>query len=149
MQQIVYMSQANRVFSTEELLEMARSFRDFNQRHDISGLMFLYHGCFVQVLEGPEAEVRALYERLASDPRHKHLLTLVDRAVPEREFPDWAMALAEVTEADLAARPEVRQLFAWETGETAPAPGVAAGFLHGLRDQLQRRDTESGRRTGR
>jgi hypothetical protein len=44
------------------------------------------------VLEGPEAEVRRTYARIAADPRHFAIVQLSSREVKERQFGAWAMA---------------------------------------------------------
>ena len=53
----------------------------------------LYDEWFAQVLEGTETEVRGLYEKIASDPRHDSLELREAEPVGARAFGRWAMAL--------------------------------------------------------
>ncbi|HEX4693869.1 BLUF domain-containing protein [Sphingomonas sp.] len=57
----------------------------------ITGLLYTEQDHFLQAIEGPEESMRDLVDRLASDGRHRDMRILVDRAVDEREFGDWAM----------------------------------------------------------
>lgn len=51
----------------------------------------------MQLLEGPETAVRALYATIRQDPRHEQVRTLSEGAGPTRWFADWRMALALVS----------------------------------------------------
>ncbi|MEF8833508.1 MAG: BLUF domain-containing protein [Halofilum sp. (in: g-proteobacteria)] len=62
-----------------------------NPKREIGGVLHYGHGYFLQVLEGPENEVKALYEKIGRDPRHQDVRTLDERRVEERRFPDWSM----------------------------------------------------------
>jgi hypothetical protein len=62
-----------------------------NPEVNVTGAMLFNEDWFVQLLEGEEADVRSTYERIARDPRHEEVELLVDRTVPERQFPDWSM----------------------------------------------------------
>ena len=60
-----------------------------NPKREIGGVLHYGHGYFLQVLEGPEEEVDALYQKISSDSRHQDVRTLDERQVEERRFPDW------------------------------------------------------------
>ncbi len=62
-----------------------------NPKREIGGVLHYGHGYFLQVLEGPEKDVQALYEKISRDPRHQDVRTLDDRRVEGRRFPDWSM----------------------------------------------------------
>ena len=62
-----------------------------NPKREIGGVLHYGHGYFLQVLEGPEEEVDALYQKISSDSRHQDVRTLDERQVEERRFPDWSM----------------------------------------------------------
>ncbi|MEM1045972.1 MAG: BLUF domain-containing protein [Pseudomonadota bacterium] len=66
-----------------------------NARLDISGGLVFRNAQFLQVLEGPPAAVRAVYERIAEDRRHRAMVRLSsDRAV-NRLFTGTWMGLAD------------------------------------------------------
>lgn len=63
-----------------------------NPAKGITGAL-LYNGSyFCQVLEGPEAAVRHIFDHISRDNRHDDIHTLFFEEVPERQFPNWAMA---------------------------------------------------------
>lgn len=62
-----------------------------NPKREIGGVLHYGHGYFLQVLEGPEKDVDALYQKISKDPRHQDVRTLDERRVDERRFPDWSM----------------------------------------------------------
>lgn len=64
-----------------------------NPRHDLVGALYFGDGCFFQCLEGPAAEVEALFQRLHDDPRHHDLRVLARDAVRRPSFSGWSMKL--------------------------------------------------------
>jgi Sensors of blue-light using FAD len=81
---------------TADMLKLLLDARSYNIHSDITGLLLHHEGCFMQVLEGPREQVRALYDRIVVDPRHRDVVLEWDAAVDERLFPDWQMGFAEV-----------------------------------------------------
>ncbi len=81
--------QDRRKQSLGSLFSQARS---NNKERDICGALLLSGDWFVQVLEGDEAVVRRLYERIEKDVRHEHVELLETAAIDERVFRRWAMA---------------------------------------------------------
>jgi hypothetical protein len=99
-------------FPTQVLLhELLEQSRAYNEAHDLTGVLLYSAGQFVQVLEGGEAEVRAVYARIQRDPRHTDVLTLSQGPGPKRRFADWRMAFTTVapTELDAALGAVARQ----------------------------------------
>ena len=88
---IVYVSSGRGVATQQTLDAILTTARRENAACNVSGLLLYHDGSFFQVLEGPEAAVRSIYERIALDRRHMGLVTLESRAVTERSFPDWSM----------------------------------------------------------
>ena len=54
---------------------------------------FLAHNgrVFMQVLEGPEEEVRRTYTNICEDPRHTGVTQIMGETVQQRAFEDWSM----------------------------------------------------------
>ena len=85
------------------LAEILRTARTNNRQLGITGALVLYEhkNWFAQALEGPEAEVTNLFDRIKKDPRHKDVEIREAESVPARLFSKWAMALvAEHGEPD-------------------------------------------------
>ena len=76
----------------KELGTLFTAARSNNKAQGITGALLLSGDWFVQVLEGGEVAVRALFSSIERDPRHAEVTLLEGRAVPERVFARWAMA---------------------------------------------------------
>ena len=63
-----------------------------NKRAGLTGALLLDDDWFVQTLEGDEAVVRRLFERIEADPRNDGVEVLEAGHVPARVFARWAMA---------------------------------------------------------
>lgn len=61
----------------------------FSRATQISGLLVVNGQHFVQVLEGEEEAVFALFERLATDPSHDGLLVIGNEEIAARAFMGW------------------------------------------------------------
>lgn len=73
-----------------------------NKRKQITGALLLSDDWFVQVLEGDEAAVRALFTHIEKDPRHDDVSLLETGTVDERVFARWAMVqVSEDGEPDI------------------------------------------------
>lgn len=96
MHHIIYMSQAPETLSMAALVVILMQARANNERAHITGALVYGEGQFMQVIEGQEAAVTALYERIARDPRHQSVFKLADKAVTGRRFSEWSMAFSEV-----------------------------------------------------
>lgn len=94
--QILYRSRATQPFSEIQLQELLAWSRAHNTSLLITGLLLYSDGRFVQVLEGPEAAVLALYARIQNDPRHSQVVTVRQGLCAERRFADWTMGMGRV-----------------------------------------------------
>lgn len=65
--------------------------RRCNARDGVTGLLICRADLYLQLLEGPEAQVDAAYRRIAKDDRHTDLTLLSRRTTSHRLFPRWAM----------------------------------------------------------
>jgi hypothetical protein len=68
-----------------------------NRQVDVTGLLLSHAGWFMQVLEGPAADVRETYGRVSKDRRHT-AIRLIDVGPAEtRLFRDWNMCERRLT----------------------------------------------------
>ncbi len=93
---LLYRSVEAYEMDTADMLKLLLDARSHNLRSGITGLLLHHDGCFMQMLEGPREQVRALYDRIAVDPRHRDVVLECDAPLDERLFPDWQMGFAEV-----------------------------------------------------
>jgi len=70
-----------------------------NRERGITGFL-LYNGRnFLQLIEGVEGDLRALFDRLVTDGRHFGMVTLENREIESRAFPEWDMRLLGLAES--------------------------------------------------
>ena len=85
---IVYISSARQLFSDQALHELLDLSRRNNATRDITGLLLYWDGNFLQYVEGPEAAVDALLDRIRIDPSHDGVIVLDRATIAKRAFPD-------------------------------------------------------------
>jgi hypothetical protein len=86
--------------SDDELLQLLDKSRKNNEKLGITGMLLYKDGDFMQALEGDEAQVHSLSTRIAKDPRHSRVITLLAAPCTKREFPDWSMGFRNLNEVD-------------------------------------------------
>ncbi|MBA3686215.1 MAG: BLUF domain-containing protein [Planctomycetes bacterium] len=92
MKRLAYVSRATSVLAPGELQTIATAAQANNRRLDITGVLTYDDGVFFQELEGPEAAVDALADRIRVDPRHRDMVVIsVENGDLARHHPAWAM----------------------------------------------------------
>ena len=72
---------------------MVEQARISNYGQGITGVLLYAEGRYLQVLEGDMQAVRDLYyHRIATDPRHEHLVVLSEGPSAVQVFTDWCMS---------------------------------------------------------
>lgn len=130
---LIYLSTPTVPFTPTQLQELLRECRVNNTNRALTGVLFYGKQHFMQLIEGEEADVCALYERLQHDPRHHNLIKIADKPIQARAFADWSMAFQRLDTA--AAEPGLQNL------ETVllNLPGLAAAdalLLETVRQRL-------------
>jgi len=96
-----------------------------NQRDGITGALICRHDLYLQLIEGSDAAIDALYARITRDDRHDNIRMLLSDTVDRRMFPEWAMLDDEM--------PSI----AWSAAEVA-AGAVEAATPGALRAVFER-----------
>ena len=99
---LVYQSAATVPLGETALRDILRQSREWNIAHALTGVLLYSHGDIMQVLEGPEKEVRYIFDRIARDSRHSHVTKLSDGPLRHRHFSQWSMGFKMVNSTDLA-----------------------------------------------
>lgn len=94
--QLVYISQAVRKMSSDDLRSIQNVARTNNETIDVTGSLFYNGGWFLQVLEGPAATLDKLYRKIELDPRHKNSRVLYNEPASFRTFPRWNMNMTNL-----------------------------------------------------
>jgi hypothetical protein len=108
---MIYVSQAKKPMDSAELELLLAHSRKWNTARGLTGLLIYRYsteagsGHFIQMLEGEEREVRALFEKIKSDKRHHSILTFGFGEIESRMFSEWAMGFKNVDDALFSGLP--------------------------------------------
>ena len=89
---LVYVSSGVRQFADDDILQILRSSQRNNTRRQVTGMLLYKDGNFLQVLEGEAGQLNSLMQYIEQDERHRCVITLVNKQITERQFPNWSMA---------------------------------------------------------
>lgn len=140
---LVYFSRSTSDLSAAELGKILLASRRNNAKNGLTGMLVYYERAFLQILEGNEEDVRACYERIRLDPRHKDIHSVQKMAASTRAFSNWSMGLADpenlphMPEDSLKSLEEIRLRLSEVAGLDIP-PGkravatVLQNFLRGF-----------------
>jgi hypothetical protein len=92
MLQIGYFSSAVGPQSGSVVHEILTIGRRNNLRDGITGFLVAAGNRYLQVIEGPDRPMRALYGKIVSDDRHLAVAKFLERHVSERSFGSWSLA---------------------------------------------------------
>ena len=101
---VTYTSLARLDLQSSDLEDIHRLAREQNALDGITGLLMFNGTHFLQIIEGSEAAIGDLVERLRKDPRHTGFEIRDQRKVAVRSFPDWSMELVRVNASYFQAR---------------------------------------------
>ena len=108
--QLIYGSAAVRPLTQPDLAELLRLARANNARLGITGMLVYHDGSFLRVLEGPQAAVQVLVEKISRDDRHSTLIVFSKGLNEARESGEWSIAFHAPTAEQVAAIGGFRQL---------------------------------------
>lgn len=98
-----YTSVANHHMTHDELVKLLTNCRTKNADRAITGMLLYMEGCFFQVLEGSRATLEPLFDKIAKDERHHHVMKLIVEPIEERTFGTWTMGFQNVTPLELVS----------------------------------------------
>lgn len=139
MKYLVYVSSAVSLMSPEELSTLLQVSRRNNERDGITGMLLYKGGTFIQAIEGSEEAVATLYTRVLKDPRHTHIIKLLESTTEERMFPNWSMGFRN---ADKLSEEDQTAITSFLDASSLPEqfvdhPPKALKLLHSFRKTMQ------------
>lgn len=105
MLQLVYVSAASYLMTESALLDLLTVSRRNNERVGLTGMLLYRDGCFLQLLEGDREPVKATYERILADPRHRDQRLMLETEADERLCSDWAMGFRNLSDPGIQSLP--------------------------------------------
>ncbi|SFO50830.1 EAL domain, c-di-GMP-specific phosphodiesterase class I (or its enzymatically inactive variant) [Candidatus Pantoea varia] len=97
---IIYRSHISDDFPIKTLPAMVDNASKINAAHDVTGILLFNGTHFFQLLEGPEAGIQAVYQRICVDRRHHNVVELMRDYAPYRRFGNAGMELFDLREHD-------------------------------------------------
>lgn len=91
---LLYVSEAVKHFSESDLSDLEALSSSYNKRKGIFGYLYYDGQKFLQYLEGDEAAVTVLFEKITNDKRHRILGSTVEE-IYDKRFPNWSMKLLQ------------------------------------------------------
>jgi hypothetical protein len=91
MLRLIYISVQSPGLSKTDFEQLCEQAARTNQALNIGGLLLANDQEFMQCLEGPAAEVAAIYKKILVDPRHHDIRLIVCEPVRSLMFQTWAM----------------------------------------------------------
>lgn len=79
-------------------LDIMRRAIAVNSERGLTGFLGRHHQIFIQILEGDKADVQEVMAQIERDPRHFELEILSQGFVKQRDFADWSMGYADLSE---------------------------------------------------
>jgi len=95
MKAIMYKSIPSKGVSKSEFKEILTSSQQRNQAFDITGYIYLSKIKIVQLIEGNDTIVDALFRRIKTDRRHKDVILVLDKEIQKRTMMNWNMAILD------------------------------------------------------
>lgn len=131
---IIYSSAATTPFGPEDLLTLLGHARSKNTGLNITGMLLHIEGSFLQVIEGRETDIDALFETISEDPRHGNIVTIVRESIPRRAFSDWSMGFADISREDLERTSGWNDFLSNPNAVRELVPGRAQKLLMAFKD---------------
>ena len=108
------------LLSEAELIRLMTNSQINNRNLGITGILLYFNGSVIEVLEGPEESVKALYDVIRRDPRHTLLIKLYQGFVKKRSFPDWLMGYKALSAKEID---HIRERIPSIDSPSSPVPG--------------------------
>ena len=93
---LIYVSRAAYPMSGDDLKAILQKSHTNNRTRNVTGMLLYRDERFMQVLEGNESDVMALYRTIAADKRHRGVYIVYQRPVKERTFHEWEMGFHDM-----------------------------------------------------
>ncbi|WP_213815358.1 BLUF domain-containing protein [Glaciihabitans sp. dw_435] len=113
---IAYVSAATNPMSDEDVAAILTQARANNSSRGLTGSLLYRRGRFIQILEGPDDEVRARFAVIAADPRHRNVQTVSEKFIAERQFPEWTMGFRPLGDSSVKQLDGFEDYFDARTG---------------------------------
>jgi hypothetical protein len=95
MYQLIYISDKTETFSNQDVDQLLSKSRVNNHKKNVTGLLLDLSKHFIQILEGEQDQVEAIYSHICSDPRHHNIRLVLVETILKSEFGGWSMGFTD------------------------------------------------------
>lgn len=111
MNQLFYVSSAEKNLSYEDILHIVEKARVYNSAHGVTGVLLYKGGIFLQLLEGERSSIRKVFdEKIKPNKKHSNIIEIFDLPAKERLFQDWSMGFCEMSEIEIKM---INEILSW------------------------------------
>ena len=125
---IIYMSSRTIEFPPEQLQSLLKVSFGNNTRLGVTGILVYKGGNFLQLIEGDEAAVDGLFEKIRQDPRHGSIMTFLREEISDRQFGGWSMAFRDLNMEE-AGFEGFNELLNRDKSDISHLPSKARAFI--------------------
>ena len=126
---LIYASRETEPFSEDSLKSLVMKAGERNGPLGVTGMLLYDRGSFMQVLEGEESTVDALFQKISEDPRHSSVVQIIREAIPARQFGTWNMGYGTLRTEMLKSLGELDDFYATRRYLEQLNPGRAQKLL--------------------
>lgn len=119
---LIYVSTARPGLSDADMSSVLNASQSNNEERYITGYLVLNGENFMQLIEGPRAEVEDIYDRILKDKRHTGIVRILAEKAEKRAFPRWSMNYFRVDKGGQNGTMMVRRDDPVDSLMTAEAP---------------------------
>lgn len=135
---IVYLSSSSGFLTDKDLARILTQSQHNNRARGITGILLYLNGCIIQVLEGKEADVKALYQVINRDPQHTQVTKLYSGSINHRSFADWAMGYKTLSTSELDHLQDVLSFVGKPTTGSVPEANIILSLVQVFYDNNHR-----------
>jgi len=96
--QIIYISETDNSHDHDVLMSILKQSDINNKINSVTGVLIYNGGVFLQLLEGRNEDILALYSKILIDKRHSKIKKIYEGYSNSRIFNDWTMAHKNINE---------------------------------------------------
>lgn len=111
---LMYASDTADYIDWTDLKDILLKSQENNERLEVTGLLIMASGKFLQVLEGSPENLNALYSKILQDSRHNNSRLISYTPIHARHFSQWSMRGINVS----MMKPESKNLLIKKYGAT-------------------------------
>ena len=134
-----YVSHATTAFTAADIEKILISARRFNAEHGITGVLCYHEGQFLQFLEGDDADLTLVKQRIQADARHSGIKVVFKDAIENRLFTGWSMAVRGLSDIPDHLQSDCLNLLRFEVPDDLTLPVYrikVRGFLAAFKESL-------------